>query len=81
MTSSHAVTDQNVDLLEALEQRLTHAVEIVELPDIGGHQCGLAAKLLDLVVEFFEGAGGAGKRDDMRALRCQRFRDGGSDAA
>ncbi len=49
--------------------------------DVGGNKRGRAAKRLDLVVEFFKAALGAGQGDDVGAFLCQRQGDGAAKAA
>ena len=75
------VADQNVELAPAPVNRGAESVEGLEILDVARNQRRLAAQLADGVVQFFERALGAGKRDDMGAALRQFERDGATNAA
>ena len=75
------IADENVELAVALMQRGAKPGDAVEIGEVERHQCGAAAVVADLVVEFLEAALRARHRHHMRAGLCQRARGGIADAA
>ena len=75
------IADQDVELAMALVQRCAEACDAVEVGEVERHQCGAAAIVADIVVEFFEACLRSRHGYDMRAGLCQRARGGVADAA
>ena len=75
------IADEDVELAMAFVQRRAEPRDAVEVGEIERHQCGAAAILADIVVEFFKACLRARHRDDMRASFRQRARGGIAEAA
>ncbi len=80
--ADHAcVADKDIELLEALIKRRGEAVDGGGIQKVERDERCAAARILDLVIDFFEPADGAGDKDDMRAFTRKFFGDFGANAA
>ena len=70
-TEFGGVADENVEPAITVEQRRGQLVYFVEIAQVNGDERGAAADDPNSIVDLFETADRARRKNDMRALACK----------